>query len=59
MILYKYTPADYWLAAIHGRRLKVATVKDSNNQNEWLTRMRDPDTEFDWNADPKFRGQAF
>lgn len=57
MKLYKYTAADYGLAAIRDKRLKVTTVADANDPNEWLPVMRDPDTGFDWNADPKFKGQ--
>lgn len=57
MKLYKYTTAEHGLAAIRDGRLKVTTITDANDPNEWLPVMRDPDTGFDWNADPKYRGQ--
>ena len=57
MKLYKYTTAEYGLAAIREKRLKVTTLLDANDPNEWLHVMRDPDTGMDWHANPEFRGQ--
>lgn len=56
MKLYKYTTAEYGLAAIREKRLKVTTLHDANDPNEWLPVMRDPDTGMDWHANPEFRG---
>ena len=36
MKLYKYTTAEYGLAAIREKRLKVATLSDVNDPNEWI-----------------------
>ena len=57
MRLYKYTMAEFGLSAIRERKLKVTTIADANDPNEWLPVMRDPNTGFDWNADPEYRGQ--
>ena len=56
MKLYKYTTAEYGLAAIREKRLKVTTLLDANDPNEWLPVMRDPDTGKDWHANPELRG---
>ena len=57
MRLYKYTMAEFGLSAIRERKLKVTTIADANDPNEWLPVMRDPETGFDWNANPEYRGQ--
>ena len=57
MKLYKYTTADYGLAAIRDRRLKVSTLADVNDPNEWLPIMRDPDTGEDWHSQKVYRQQ--
>ena len=55
--LYKYIPSDYGLDVIRNKRLKVVTVSDANDPNEWLPVMLDPETGMDWNSLPEFRGQ--
>lgn len=57
MKLYKYTTADYGLAAIRDGQLKVTTITDANDPNEWLPVMLDSVTGKDWHANPNFRGQ--
>ena len=57
MKLYKYTTADYGLVAIRDRRLKVSTLADINDPNEWLPIMRDPDTGEDWHSQKVYRQQ--
>ena len=49
--------AEFGLSASRERKLKVSTIADANDPNEWLPVMRDPNTGFDWNADPEYRGQ--
>lgn len=56
MMLYKYLQADYALAALREKRIKVSTVLDANDPNEWLPAFIDPQTGMDFNANPELRG---
>ena len=55
MKLYKYTTADYGLAAIREKRLKVTTLSDVNDPNEWIPIMRDDETGRDFHVIPEYR----
>ena len=57
MKLYKYTTAEYGLAAIREKRLKVATLSDVNDPNEWIPIMRDDETGQDFHIIPENRGK--
>lgn len=56
MILYKYLPADYGLSVMREKRIKVATILDANDPNEWLPAFIEPTTGLDVNARPDMRG---
>ena len=55
MKLYKYTTAEYGLAAIREKRLKVATLSDINDPNEWIPIMRDDETGRDYHTIPEYK----
>lgn len=55
-MLYKYLQADYALDALREKRIKVSTVLDANDPNEWLPAFIDPQSGMDFNANPELRG---
>ena len=58
MKLYKYMPADFGLEAIRTRKIKVTTILDANDPNEWMPVCPDPKNGVeDYHKNPRYRAQ--